>query len=118
MAKPTAESASNIISSALSLPCHCVKVKKIMPPIKIKTAQVWFPEMVLVPDAKPKRIKGMAVPMIGITRETWPIFRALNIKYAPKVQSTVDREATPKTSKVGVFVKGMAKTAKKETKLI
>lgn len=117
-AKVAADKISNINSHLLKLPFQSVIVKKIMPPIKIKTAQAWFTEIALFPDAKIKRMRGIRVPITGITLDTVPIFKALNIKYAPIVQAHVENEAIAKTSNVGTFVKGIAKIARKENKLI
>ena len=75
-------------------------------------------EMALVWEAKTKRVKGISVPMTGITLDTWPDFKALNIKYAPKVQRRVDKDAKTKIQRVGIFTKGMAKIASNEIMLM
>jgi len=81
-------------------------------------AIIWVWESVLVEDAKIKSIKGIKVPIIGITLETWPIFKAINIKYAPIVQKMVEAEAIKNISKAGTLVKGKAKIARTDTRLM
>ena len=75
-------------------------------------------EMAFVSEANSSKIKGIKVPIIGMTRETEPIFKALNIKYAPRVQNRVESEARLKTAKAGTWVKGKTRSIKRESKLI
>ena len=70
-----------------------------------------------VPEDKKSNIKGVKVPMTGITLCTWPNFKTLNIRYAPRVQNKVEAEAKAKTDRVGSIVKGRAKIAKMLTAL-
>ena len=53
-------------------------------------------------EASISNSRGINVPIMGITLERTPIFKALNIKYAPLVQRRVEIEAKVKTLKPGM----------------
>ncbi len=59
------------------------------------------------------KIIGIRVPITGITRTTSPPFRARNIKYAPPVQRSVDKDAATKEFREGNFANGINRSAVK-----
>lgn len=60
---------------------------------------------------------GISVPMIGMTLDTLPVCKALNIKYAPEVQRRVDADARMKVFRDGWSANGISARAMSETML-